>query len=460
MNPVVDKWIDEHTDELVARVRRCIAFPTVLDESTAGPGAPFGRVTAECLEDTLAQGREMGFEAKNLDGYCGYIDFGAGEEQLALICHLDVVPEGTGWLYPPYAGEVHDGRFYGRGTMDDKGPAFAALFGMAAIKASGLEMKRRVRLILGCNEESGMECMKHYKKVEKDPDIAFSPDAEYPVVNSEKSGYHGAYHKLYASKVRMHGGTVSNAVPGEMVIEVPFTLNRILPIMEAFMEKSEFACAAEESEYGTKITMKGLAAHASTPEIGHNAFLAAIALLDKLPLEGEDAATVAGLVKLLGFYCHGEGFGLDCEDKSGRLTFCPGGIVDWDETGIKRLTIDIRAPISCKGEDVTGALERGFGEYGLTELNGRYGMGHYVPEDSELVSTLLDVYAKRFGKRLPPLAIGGGTYAKCFKAAVAFGIERPGEAASIHMPNENIEVTHLVEDCKVMADAIIALACK
>jgi len=239
MNPVVDKWIDEHTDELVARVRRCIAFPTVLDESTAGPGAPFGRVTAECLEDTLAQGREMGFEAKNLDGYCGYIDFGAGEEQLALICHLDVVPEGTGWLYPPYAGEVHDGRFYGRGTMDDKGPAFAALFGMAAIKASGLEMKRRVRLILGCNEESGMECMKHYKKVEKDPDIAFSPDAEYPVVNSEKSGYHGAYHKLYASKVRMHGGTVSNAVPGEMVIEVPFTLNRILPIMEAFMEKSD-----------------------------------------------------------------------------------------------------------------------------------------------------------------------------------------------------------------------------
>ena len=82
MNPVVDKWIDEHTDELVARVRRCIAFPTVLDESTAGPGAPFGRVTAECLEDTLAQGREMGFEAKNLDGYCGYIDFGAGEESL------------------------------------------------------------------------------------------------------------------------------------------------------------------------------------------------------------------------------------------------------------------------------------------------------------------------------------------------------------------------------------------
>lgn len=459
MNPKIDKWIDDHADALIAGLQRCLSYRTVKDTASAGEGAPFGRDIANCLEDTLAQAHALGFETKNLDGYCGTADFGEGEEQLGILCHLDVVPEGTGWKYPAYAAEIHDGMLYARGVMDDKGPAFAALYAMAAIKSLGLPMKRRVRLILGCDEESGMQCLAHYNKVEKAPDMAFSPDADYPVVNSEKMIFRSEYKKDYPSKLKIKAGTVPNAVPGEAEAELALSLNRVLPIMEAFLEKSEFACAAEATEDGCRIKMTGVAAHASMPEQGRNAFLALLALLDKLPLDEEDAKIVSGLSAALRYDCHGETFGLDISDASGRLTLNPGVVV-WDETGLKRLTLDIRAPISANGDEIKEKLAAGFKAAELTEIKVSWSEGYYIPPESELVRSLLDVYAARSGKRLEPLAIGGGTYARHLKNAVAFGIERPGEPSSIHMANECMPVAHLVEDTKMMADAIIALAVK
>ena len=133
MSVFTDKWIDEHKDELVEKLQQCVRINSVRDDGSTREGAPFGEGAAKCLEDTLNTAKEMGFEVKNLDGYCGTVDYGTGEEQLGILAHLDVVPEGEGWTYPPYAAEIHDGRLYGRGTMDDKGPAFAALFGMMVL---------------------------------------------------------------------------------------------------------------------------------------------------------------------------------------------------------------------------------------------------------------------------------------------------------------------------------------
>ena len=457
MDQRVDNWIDEHAGELVAGLQKCLSYKTVKDPAAVGEGAPFGRGIADCLEDALAQARALGFETKNLDGYCGTIDFGEGEEQLGILCHLDVVPEGTGWSYPPYGAEIHDGMLYARGAMDNKGPAFAALYAMKAVKELGFAMKRRVRLILGCDEESGMQCLAHYNKVEKAPDLAFSPDAEYPVVNSEKMIFRAEYKKEYASSLKIKAGTVPNAVAGEAEAELALPLNRILPILESFMEKSEFACAAEAMGAGCRIKVTGIAAHASTPEQGKNALLALLALLDKLPLGEEDAKTIAGLAAALRFDHHGEAFGLDISDASGRLTL-NAGVIDWDQTGLKRLTIDIRAPISADGNEIRAKLAERFAPAGLMEMQATWSEGYYIPPESELVRSLLDVYAARTGRRLAPLAIGGGTYARHLKNAVAFGVERPGEPASIHMADECMSVAHLIEDTKMIADAILALA--
>lgn len=186
MNRAVDKWIDDHKEELIEALRANLSIASVKDTEHASEGAPFGPMIRKALDDALARGKALGFDTVDYDGYCGAIDMAGGDEQLGVICHLDVVPEGTGWTYPPYGGEIHDGKLYARGTMDDKGPAFAALYAMKAIKECGVPLRRSVRLILGCDEESGMSCLKHYNQVAKAPTLSFSPDAEYPVVNSER----------------------------------------------------------------------------------------------------------------------------------------------------------------------------------------------------------------------------------------------------------------------------------
>lgn len=458
MKAKVEKWIDEREQQIISALQENLQIPS--EKADGEEGAPFGSEIKRALEHALALADGFGFETRNMDGYVGYVDYGSGDEMLGVMTHLDVVPAGVGWTYPAYGAEIHDGCIYGRGTMDDKGPAIASIFALAALKECGVMPQRKIRLILGCDEESGWACMAHYSKHEPLPDMAFSPDAEYPLVNSEKAMFHANYKKEYASSITLHAGERSNVVPGEATASVKLPLARMLPIIEAYMEKSDYACAASAiDDETTSITVKGLSAHASMPESGRNAVLAMLQLLSLLPLEGEDALTVQSLSALLGMDMYGEGFDLDKEDFSGRLTFNPG-VIHWDENGISTLLIDIRAPISLPENDIALALRTGFAKAGLSEEWGQYKNGHYVDPESELVKKLLDVYAKRSGEYLPPLKIGGGTYARCIPNAVAFGCERPGIESPVHMPNEYMRVEDLMFNTHMLADAMLALGFK
>lgn len=456
MSTFTDNWIDAHSNELIKALQQCISIKSERDDSTAAPGAPFGRGAAQCLAGTLDIAAAMGFSVKNLDGYCGIVDHGTGAELLGILAHLDVVPEGESWQYPPYAAQIHSGRIYGRGAMDDKGPAIAALFALAAVKASGLPTRRRIRLILGCDEECDMGCLHHYNEHEEAPTLCFSPDASYPLINSEKMIYGSAYAKAYPSTLRVNAGTVSNAVPGKAEIFAPVPA-AAAERAAAALGNAAFTYSVAPAPGGCSIIINGLAAHASMPELGKNAFLAALELLRTLPLAAEDAATVSALFDILKFDNHGESIGIDQQDASGRLT-TNVGVVAWDETGIKELTMDIRAPISADGEKITAALRHAFARAGMEEKHHGWSDGYYMPPESELVSKLLGVYNARFNADAKPMAMGGGTYARHLKNAVAFGTERESEPACIHMANECIRIDHLIEDAKIMADAIIALA--
>ncbi|MEN6471378.1 MAG: Sapep family Mn(2+)-dependent dipeptidase [Clostridiaceae bacterium] len=456
MNPAVDRWIDEHRGEIVASLQKCVQVKSV--ESEPEPGAPFGREVKRCLAETLALADSFGFTARDMDGYIGYADFGAGAETLGVMCHLDVVPEGTGWSHPPYGAEIVDGKMFGRGTLDDKGPAIAVLYALAAVKACGIPLKRKIRVLLGCDEESGWGCMAHYKTHEKMPELAFSPDAEYPLVNSEKGIFRGSYKKEFTSGLKVDAGTRPNVVPGYATAVVPLNISRVLPVIDAYTCGSVFSCeVAERGEDACEIAVTGLSAHASMPEQGKNALLALLDVLSKLPLEGEDAATICALRELFKLETDGRSIGLEAADDSGSLTLNVA-ILRWDEKGISEMTLDIRAPISLAGEHILEKLDIGFARAGMARDSYAYTPGHYVDPESELVKKLLQVYADRAGEYLPPLKIGGGTYARAIKNAVAFGCERPGVESPVHMPNEFISIEDLMFNTKMMADAILALA--
>ena len=147
-----DEFINDKKDEMIENLQKLIQIPSVYEESK-NPKMPFGENANKALEYMLELGKKLGFRTKNIDGYCGYIEFGEGEELLGIIGHLDVVPAGEGWANPPFSGTIVDNKIYGRGAIDDKGPVMASLYAMKAVKDT-CKVNKRVRLILGLNEEN------------------------------------------------------------------------------------------------------------------------------------------------------------------------------------------------------------------------------------------------------------------------------------------------------------------
>ena len=182
----IDARVMELKDELIRDIQKWVSIPSV--SSSSDGDKPFGPVVAKMLDTALETARDYVFETRNIDYYAGDISMGSGEQTLGMLAHLDVVPAGEGWTHDPFGGEIADGKIFGRGTIDDKGPALCALYAMRAVRDAGVPLKDGVRLILGCDEEVGMSDMRYYASKLKMPDYGFSPDAEFPVINIEKGG--------------------------------------------------------------------------------------------------------------------------------------------------------------------------------------------------------------------------------------------------------------------------------
>ena len=341
MNERVDRWLEAHREDMVRDLQGCVAIRSL--KSDKAPGAPFGEKIQECLEYTLGVAGQMGFETKDHEGYYGSVEIGEGEETFGILAHLDIVPEGEGWDYDPYGGELVEGRLYGRGTLDDKGPAIAALYAMKAVQEARIPLRRKVRLILGCDEESGMECMAYFKGTTAHP-IVHIPRWEFPLTNSEKSIVNAVFERKFASTITVTAGEAANVVPGEAVAFVPVPFDEVKAIAERFGNSSECSLALKAQDNGTQIKVIGSIAHASMPEEGLNALQGMMCFLSLLPLAKDDMAIVLNLKEKFKMDYYGQRIGLDKADQSGRLTLNMG-VVRWDESGFT-LTFDLRCPTS------------------------------------------------------------------------------------------------------------------
>lgn len=430
MNAKTDNWIENNKSQMISDLQQLISFRSI--EAPAEENKPFGHIVDDCLQTALSKADNLGLKGRSLEGYCGIIDEGSGPETLGILCHIDVVPEGDGWIYPPYAAEIHNDRIYGRGAIDDKGPAIAAMYALAAVKNSGYKFKRAVRIILGCNEETGMQCVKHYLQKEKAPTITFTPDGRFPLSNSEKSILVVKYQKKYDSNIEMNVGEAHNIIPGK----------------------------AKAIAFGKEYYLEGIQAHASTPEVGKNAMQMLLCkLAEELPDGTEDAKTVKGLVKSFGMEYNGQSVGLDKTDASGNLTL-NFGVMRWNKDGFT-LELDLRCPTSLPLEFILGQLDAAFAEIGANREKYTYSQGYSLDDNCELCSKLLQVYKDRTGDvNAKPVKMGGGTYARYLPNAVSFGPEGWLCESDCHVANEFISIEQLLFNAKIIADAIIALACE
>lgn len=378
---------------------------------------PLGEGVYHALQYVLNLAEKMGFKTKMLDGYSGWIEAGEGEKMVANLCHVDTVPvEETGWKADPFDATLLDGKVYGRGICDDKGPTILSLYALKALVDAGKLKDKRVRLIVGGDEESGAwVCMKRYRETEEIPVCAFSPDGDYPATYAEKGIMHVTVSRDLDASVKpisLEGGKTYNIVPA----------------------------AATAVADGKTYEAEGKAAHASRPELGVNATRE---LCKKLAAAGVDHP----FVRLMEI-ADTKGWGIDFEDEpSGKLTLNPAiSVVTAESASVK---CDLRVPVTIKPEQVVEAINAKVAPLGF-KAECDFVLGAlYVPKDSALVNTLQRVYKDCTGRDDQPISVGGGTYARTFENAVAFGPLLPGEENTNHKTNEcwdyeNMKLTYQI----------------
>lgn len=451
------EYVKRREPELLTCLQENLRIPSVQDAPEEGK--PYGSEVRRSLDHVLAAAEALGFTTVNMDGQVGWCEYGTGEEMVAVLGHLDVVPAGDGWSFDPWGGEIRGNRIFGRGTMDDKGPSIAALYALAALRDSGLPIRRRIRVLWGCNEESGSQDMKYYLAHGGEiPVMGFTPDGEYPVINGEKGIINVTYEREMdrigdLRLISLHGGTAPNVVPSSACAKLACSKELAQRLAALQAPKLRFTA----TEYGLFVESEGVSAHGSTPALGENAIGRLLLALDTLPLEGQTRETIRFLAETLGMETDGASAGIALSDEvSGKLTLNWGTL--HIENGKLQMKINYRYPVTKSYDDCAPLLDAKFAAAGFTKAAELHKAKLYVPEDSELVRTLMKVYREQTGLEGKPKSIGGGTYAKSLPNIVAFGPIFPGDEIREHKPDEFLELSRLMENAQIIAAAMYEMA--
>lgn len=461
INSDIEKLILSKKDDILRDLAELVAVPSVLGEPEEG--APFGREPRKALDIMQRLCDKAGFKTTVYGDavLCAdYLPEGCGDIELGVLAHLDVVPaERDNWDTDPFKLTEKGGVLYGRGTIDDKGPAVAALWALKCVKDLGIPLKRGVRLLFGTDEENGSEDLEIYKEFDKFPPKVFTPDGSFPVINAEKGMMRSNFTATFdgnGSVVSFEGGKIPNAVPDKAAAVVAG-----ITLEEVYEKISENKCGAlfdaSEDKDGILIVCKGRAAHASTPESGINAVTALISLINKLSVQpGKQQDVLRGLEMLFPFgETDGASLGMKCADKIGALT-CVFSIFKMDRSSCEA-TLDCRFP-SCLGMyDMEEKENAAMFKAGMSLMGYMGDEAHIVSEDDDFVKTLLEVYEESEGEKGRCIAIGGGTYVHNIEGGVAFGAERGDTDYHMHGDNEFITVDELLKDAALFAKAIVRI---
>lgn len=460
----IEAYFEAHRGEFLRDAAELIRIPS--EKGEPQPGMPFGKFPAQALDAAGRMAEGMGFSVRNYDHYALAVDLNDFPRQLDILAHLDVVPAGNGWsVTQPFEPLVKDGRLYGRGSADDKGPAVAALYAMKAVRDLRVPLRKSARLVLGSDEECGSADMKHYYAAEPEAPMTFSPDADFPVVNIEKGRYSTWVRASWAEDAALprilsvRGGVKSNVVPdtAEAVVQ-GISASELSGYASAASARTGVRFFAREEQGSTVLTAQGICAHASTPGDGNNAVTGLIDLLCGVPFA--DSEGFRRLCAVNRLFPHGdwkgEAAGVAMSDEvSGALTMSLN-LFEYRVTGLQGY-FDGRTPVSATDGNLRDVFCARAKALGLTPDDEGVSPAHHVPGDTPFVRTLLKCYEQYSGRKGECLAIGGGTYAHRLKNGVAFGCSMPGTDNRMHAADEYAVVADLLMSAEIFAQAMIDL---
>lgn len=460
-------------DNFIKNLQNLIKIPSV-HENSKNPNTPFGQTTVKALNYVLQLGNNFGFETKNIDGYCGYIEFGKGTELIGIVGHLDVVPEGENWTYPPFEAQIANNKIYGRGAIDDKGPVMASLYAMKAVMdyciENNITINKRVRLILGLNEERDWKCIEYYKTHEEIPNIGFSPDADFPCIYAEKGlispflimDYSTFKNKdIILSDIDCNNNPL-NVVPKYCSCIISAKKNIDINDVKSFIQdtssKLSFKIDIEIlNSNQLKIISHGVQSHAAHPDLGINAISHLLIVLDKLFKNYDIIIPLFDLfTQYIGLDFNGDKLNINVPDESGMLTLNVGNF--YLNNDKLKLGFNLRVPINTTFD---------FIENRFTDICKQFNGIHceftgkkaplYISKDSYLVKTLCKIYNDVTNSNSEPIAIGGATYARAFDNFVSFGANLPGQKDMCHQTDEFISIDNLMTSYEIYCRAIYEL---
>ncbi|ALC84668.1 diguanylate cyclase [Bacillus sp. FJAT-22090] len=460
-------WLElaeQKRTEMIEELQKLIQIPSVLDEKAATEEMPFGPKPLEALNHMLSEGKNEGLVTKNIDNMAGHIEMGDGEETLGILCHVDVVPVGEGWTYPPFEGVVADDKIYGRGAIDDKGPTIAAWMAMKLVKESGIPLHKKVRLIIGTDEESGFRCVERYFEKEPMPEIGFAPDADFPIINAEKGIANLIFTQTGSTETEtiqfFQAGKRTNMVPDEAFALIFGGLHSIKQKFSEFSTEHGFNGEVTQEGPMVKVLVRGKSAHAMEPDEGVNAAILLAKFLQVVPLTPHSKEFVDFLVIGFGDDSRGHALSLNfSDDVSGDTTLNPG-VIHYAPSQGSCTQVSMRYSVTYPFEEKLSTCRETLQNLGITLDLGSNSKPHYVDKEDILIKSLQKVYERQTGEEAKLLSIGGGTYARVLKNGVAFGMLFPGRKDVAHQVDEYVDIEDLVKATAIYADAIVELAGK
>ncbi|MCF2627003.1 MAG: Sapep family Mn(2+)-dependent dipeptidase [Fusobacterium mortiferum] len=432
--------LENNFSEFLNNLDRVVSIPSYYQEDSTK--YPFGENIQKVLEEMIDICKELGFRTYiDSEGYYGYAEIGSGEKLVGVLGHLDVVPPGdlSKWENEPFKPVIKDGKYYGRGAQDDKGPTLAAIYALKTLLDCGFKLKYRVRFIFGTDEENLWRDMPKYVEKEEIPTVGFTPDSKFPLIYSEKGLLQCKLIAKNESGLVFKGGDAFNSVPSNIIVPKNEELMKVLlELNYEFKDKDEV------------IEIVGKSVHAQVAETGINAINRYMHALTKLGKETKSGKFITE--NLIGYDFAEPIFELVKDEHSGELKFNVGKIEFTEENEI--LMIDMRIPVTYDKEKIVETLSRKAKEYGFEYIQHDYLKSIYVPLDSELITTLMSAYQEITGDmESQPVASGGATYARAMNNCVAFGCVLPGSPKTEHQPNEYIILDDIKKAMKIYMKA-------
>jgi len=457
----IDAWFDKHSDEMINDLGRLIEINSVRSKSE--DGAPYGTESRAVLSLAQSMLEEKGFNVGVFEDMMITVDYGPTPPLMGILAHLDIVEAGDGWSTDPLKITKKEGKLYGRGIIDNKGPSIAAMYALYCARDLLPHFNHGVQIILGSGEETGFNDITQYMKKNTPPPNVFTPDAQYPVVNIEKGRFLPSFSAKWEKDIALPrilsvtGGKTPNVIPNlaEAVIE-GLSIDDVSKYCLKHSEKTGVKLSVTEYSDKLKLNADGVAAHASMPERGNNAQTALIEMLVAMPFA--KSIGFEYLCKLNNLFPHGDNhgsaFGIDMSDeKTGRITV-NFGVLRFDELELSG-NFDSRTPACADTIDLLGKtkaiIEREGMEVTYHEITGC----HHTPEETPFVQKLLHIYEEYTSQPGKCVSMGGLTYVHDIEGGVAFGVAMPDDDNRAHGVDEFISIEQLITSAKMFTQAII-----